>query len=404
MLYGLNYQGSKNKICDFVINHISPAKNFYDLFCGGSAMSHAALLSGKFKQIIQNDLNPLSKIFSNALNNQIPENQLFRWISREEFKNTRKNDPVAAFCWSFGGNLIEYLYSKEIEPFKHALHLARVENNPTILKEMGCNSPNRSFIVSNIETVKENYINWYLHNVLNVNNITYADFKNTLETDLNQKKEFLIKYLNDAFKKSGLKSKREVGILLGNNMNRHYFGNSQWAFPTEEIYNKMKTFMPLPYDYAELVNVKNTNCNIKILQNLKKLNNFYSLENYSNARRVNNVKNIKNKNLTFFNESYENIKIQPNSIIYLDPPYKNTASYESVEDFNHDKFYEFCLGQKELTIISEYSMPETDFLPIAQITINCTYSATNNAKKAAERLFIPKKQHNLYKQKQGLLF
>lgn len=247
-------------------------------------------------------------------------------------------------------------------------------------------------------------INWYLYNILNVNNITFADFKNTLETDLNQKKEFLIKYLNDAFKKSGLKSKREVGILLGNNMERHYFGNSQWAFPTEEQYNKMKSFMPLPYDYAELVNVKNSNCNIKILQNLKKLNNFYSLENYSNARRVYNIKNIKNKNLTFFNESYENIKIQPDSIIYLDPPYKNTAKYKNVEDFNHDKFYEFCLRQKELTIISEYSMPEADFVPIAQILINCTYSAINNAKKVSERLFVPKKQYNLYKQKTGLLF
>lgn len=43
-LYGVPYQGSKNSIAEKIINIIPSAENFYDLFAGGCAITHCAML------------------------------------------------------------------------------------------------------------------------------------------------------------------------------------------------------------------------------------------------------------------------------------------------------------------------------------------------------------------------
>ena len=52
MTYGLPYMGSKNKIADWVLSYMPNANNLYDLCAGGCAMTHAAMLSNKFKNFI----------------------------------------------------------------------------------------------------------------------------------------------------------------------------------------------------------------------------------------------------------------------------------------------------------------------------------------------------------------
>ena len=49
MNYGLPYVGSKNKIAKTIIDFLPPADHFYDLFAGGCAITHAAILSNKYK-------------------------------------------------------------------------------------------------------------------------------------------------------------------------------------------------------------------------------------------------------------------------------------------------------------------------------------------------------------------
>lgn len=45
MRYGLPYKGSKNKIAERIVDFLPKAKNFYDLFAGGCAITHCAELS-----------------------------------------------------------------------------------------------------------------------------------------------------------------------------------------------------------------------------------------------------------------------------------------------------------------------------------------------------------------------
>lgn len=400
--YGLNYQGSKNKIAEWVVDHLPYGKNFYDLFGGGGAVTHAAIKSGKFKKIILNDINPLCQCFVKAAHGDYTDAELFRWRSRTEYEQNRLNDELTFFLYSFGGNGENYLYARELEPFKKALHYARVFGDNSALTEMGCPSSSRKWIYEHNELVKANYTDWYLSNVMHTD-LTYADFKGKLQVQIKDREEELRQYLLDALKQSGLKSQREVGIRLGTNMERHYFGKSQWAFPTEEMYAKMQTFMPLPRPYSTLFGLDDTcKTDIRALISLEKLTSFYFLENYQNARRLKSLHGLC-PDLIGLQQSYDEVEIAPNSVIYCDPPYYSTSGY-IVGGFDHEKFYEWCSRQKELTIISEYYMPSEAFIPIAQTTICCTLSATNNAKQAVEKLYIPKHQWGLYKQKQGLLF
>ena len=47
MRYGVPYQGSKNQIARWVIDNLPEDKILVDLFAGGCAVTHAAMLSGK---------------------------------------------------------------------------------------------------------------------------------------------------------------------------------------------------------------------------------------------------------------------------------------------------------------------------------------------------------------------
>lgn len=57
MTYGISYCGSKNRLAKDIVNILPEGKRFVDLFCGGCAITHCAMLSGKYDQFLINDLN-----------------------------------------------------------------------------------------------------------------------------------------------------------------------------------------------------------------------------------------------------------------------------------------------------------------------------------------------------------
>ena len=121
MKFGMPYMGSKNSIAAWIVNQLPPARHFYDVFGGGGAITHAAVLSGKYRHVHYNELNPLvCKGFEMAINGGFKDET--RWISREDFFRLRNTDPYAAICFSFGNNLRDYIYGKDIEDYKRALH------------------------------------------------------------------------------------------------------------------------------------------------------------------------------------------------------------------------------------------------------------------------------------------
>ena len=121
--YGLSMKGSKSKLAERIVSLFPRATHLYDLFCGGSAISHCALLKNKYQHIHINDINPMMpKAFIKALQGGFDDED--RWISREDFFRLKDTDPYVAICFSFGNDLKTYCYGKEVEPLKKALHYA----------------------------------------------------------------------------------------------------------------------------------------------------------------------------------------------------------------------------------------------------------------------------------------
>ncbi len=102
------------------------------------------------------------------------------------------------------------------------------------------------------------------------------------------------------------------------------------------------------------------------------------------------------KNVEFLHSSYEKVEIPENSIIYCDPPYINTTSYDAVKNsgFSHNEFYKFIeekVSEGHKVFISEYFMPE-QFVPIWEKEVNMKLSVKSNSEKRVEKLFIHKSQ------------
>jgi site-specific DNA-adenine methylase len=142
MRYGVPYKGSKNSIAEWIVAELPRADTFVDLFMGGGAVTHAALLSGKYKNFIINDIDGrMPKLFLDCIDGKYTPENHSEWISREEFFEKKDADAYIALIWSFGNNGKDYLYSKEIEPFKKAYHYAVFYGDYRLFEQQGINIP-----------------------------------------------------------------------------------------------------------------------------------------------------------------------------------------------------------------------------------------------------------------------
>lgn len=135
--FGVSYMGSKNKIVKALMPQLPSAKYFVDLFAGGCAMTHGAMLSGKYERFIANDISDAPSLFQRAINGEFRDEK--RWISRDDFFALKDSDPYVRYIWSFGNKGTNYLYSKEIEPYKKAFWEFAVFKNPEPLRAYGFN-------------------------------------------------------------------------------------------------------------------------------------------------------------------------------------------------------------------------------------------------------------------------
>lgn len=266
--YGVPYMGGKNKIAEWVVGNLPGSHTLVDLFAGGCSVTHAAMLSGKWRSFIANDITDTPTLFKDAIDGKYADEE--RWISREDFFMFKDSDPYIRTCWSFGNSGSTYMYSRELEPYKRALH--------------------RMLFA---KTVAERRV----------------------------------------------------------------------AFSTvaRELYALCKAG-------------KEFNTSVKSLQSLESLERLQSLERLERLER-----------LRIMQGDYREVEIPDGATVYCDPPYKDTKGYGM--DFDHEAFYGWVRSVPFPVYVSEYSMPD-DFVEIASIGKRCSLSATNNARKTEEKLFV----------------
>jgi DNA adenine methylase len=94
------------------------------------------------------------------------------------------------------------------------------------------------------------------------------------------------------------------------------------------------------------------------------------------------------KGVEFMSDNCENLDFE-NCLIYCDPPYQGTTAYKT-EDFNHEKFFDWCREQAKnnVVFVSEYNAPD-DFECVwsGAVKTNFASSRKGATHNAVEKLF-----------------
>lgn len=168
---------------------------------------------------------------------------------------------------------------------------------------------------------------------------------------------------------------------------------TEWIPPleiTKEEYQNIKNNKQNYPDY--LVGYVGFNCSYKGkffdgFANIQKTRN-YMIEAYNHI--LEQIKYL--KDVEFVHSSYLDLNIPDNSIIYCDPPYKDTQSYSTSKDFNYEQFYDWCIDKHKeghKIYISSYDLPENLFKVVWRKKITSGLRAGQH-KLVEERLYIIK--------------
>ena len=386
MNYGLPYKGSKNSIAKWVISNLPASHTFVDLFAGGCAVTHAAILSGKFGRFIANDITEYPQVFRDAIDGKY-RNEC-RWISREDFLRLKDDDPYVRLCWSFGNDMKTYMYAPEVERFKKHMHAIFSAGTPTSAR-LAWKGFVREFakVRDKIGELTQKVLKLCAAcDVAPQYNADGTLNTKAIHTDVFRvKSAYLRKYLQNALKLSGL-TQKDVDRRLGNYMGRHYFSESQWMLPSSEQYEKLQEILPaLTIPWAPL------NESLQSLQSLERLERLQSLESLQSLERLERLQSLERleslqslERLKLSRKDCSDVAIPPGATVYCDPPYANTSGY--IDDFDHERFYRWLRSMEFPVFVSEYSMPD-DFICFASIDKACTYSSSKTIKRV-EKMFV----------------
>ncbi|MCK9331171.1 MAG: DNA adenine methylase [Candidatus Cloacimonetes bacterium] len=109
----------------------------------------------------------------------------------------------------------------------------------------------------------------------------------------------------------------------------------------------------------------------------------YVAESYKNALKQSPLL----QGVRFVKESYLDLQIPDNSLIYCDPPYEGTTKYK--DRFDHADFWQWCRDKAKeghTVFISGYNAPD-DFECIWQKEIVSSLTKNTGEKRAVEKLF-----------------
>ena len=330
MNFGLPYQGSKNRIAKRLVEALPAAPVLYDVFCGGCAVTHATMLSGKYQHFVINDRRGwLPAAFQKAIHGGYAHED--RWISREDFERLKSTDAYAAMCFSFGNNCWNYMYAPRLEPYKRALHYAIFWRDFAPWRELCPETADALAAgLAPIEDRKQRRI---------------------------QAGHFIVE---------SLKSQLAAGTL------------------TPDILDK-----PI---YRQIRRLKDTPHSLKRLQSLESLERLQSLQSLERLQSLQSLESLPGA-LTAHSGDYRELCFDEPGIIYCDPPYMSVYAKGKDYgcEFDAEAFYNWCEAPKLPVYISEYQMPEERFACVAEWD-KVTSMAVKTTSHVTERLWRPRAQ------------
>ena len=398
--YGAAYQGSKSKIADEIISKLPAKKYFIDAFAGGGALSHCALESGKFENIIANDLQTKDILEAHFLwtNKQHIEFQK-RWITKEEFEQT--NNLYIKTCWSFSNNRKAYIYSKACYEYKRRLHNAICFGNYKEFEDY-C-----GIDLSEIDSYDDLNERRKAARRAILKALKPYSFKETINSNTHIPKEIYDAIL------AGNKDWRNLQSIETTKQDDKCVKNILYLENLERTKQDDKCVKNILYlenlertkQSKGLINIISSE-NLehtkhgKAIDELQKMQSMeatkYSKNAESLAQQENLLrsKSITASNISITSVSYDEIDLPDPSetVIICDPPYRNTQGYQV--EFDNDKFEQWCINKAREgyeIFVCEYNITNPAFEEIWSKEVINTGGGNKNQKRSIEKLYHVKK-------------
>ena len=233
---------------------------------------------------------------------------------------------------------------------------------------------------------------------------------NMFKRAITQDREWIKTLLVSRYEFSVIKNKENKTVddylkLLINsfsNNNKNYIYSKKWSDIkyqlAVDIINNHDTFS----GYKQTETYKSCTEGLERLQQLERLQKLEQIQKLQQLEQIQKLQQLEQLQqvdewvgLEFKNKDYHDFSNVTDSIIYLDPPYKNTYNESYNVGINHNEFEEWCIkmAKNNIVIISGYEMDETKFDCVYEFKSAKSTFANRGKKKGdhCEKLFMVKK-------------
>ena len=360
---GIPYKGSKRKISHLILQEIRKnaphAKYFLDIFGGGGAMALNAHYNGYKTHYneLDTDVYVYMKFLISQLQNKngkygILPDEWYRFITKAEFDRIKADKTPSAYRsfvllnYSFANDWESYFCNASKELFKLKGHYLLLDNDKECAEWWDNHFKENGSVVGIYHHLhSEIYpsLNWrerraYFVNItLKIEAIRVAGIAHLLQ------------------KKSNADTYKAVKDISQKDLCR--------------VIDKYNPDLPKK-------NYKGTQgkglTELKRLEQLQQLQQLEQLEQLERLQRLELLEQLEQLEqldlITCTNLDYAEVKISTppqDTIIYADPPYKNTSEYKLCgNSFDYERFYQWCIDKAKqgyYVFISEYNMPQDRF-------------------------------------------
>lgn len=333
MNFGLPYTGSKSRIATWLVERLPSCEIFVDVFCGGCAVSDAVMRHNKAKRFILNDLQgDVPKLFVEALNGDLEKYNPLHWVSREQFFAEKATNPFIRLVYSFGQKGDTYLYSKELEPYKKAIHYAIIEDEWSEFDRL-CPE-----VCSDTYNALKGLVEW---------NERRLAFQRAVASSL-----------------KGLISQnpyyKSPTTLSGVNAAQHL--------------ERTQRLMELTNPYYRSRNA---------------LGASNASEHLERTQRLVGLKTLRLPSIQTESKDYRDLVIPGGAVVFCDPPYKDSNVKYNGRGFDHAAFYDWCVetAKSHPLFVTEYQISDPRFVCIGEKARKISLNGTGSKGKKIERLY-----------------
>ena len=346
--FGLPYTGSKSRIAPWLMEMLPSCENFVDVFAGGCAVSHAMILYGKARKITLNDIQgDVVNLFIDALHGDLEKYDPYIWIDRETFFKKKDSNPFIRLAYSFGNNGKDYLFSRQLEEYKHSVHMALIYNDWTLFNDL---CPELS------EKCKNELLKFPI-----------------IENDYS-------KSIRERFLKFNKKCSEILRDISGNNWSSDFIQQHPfYRTAKKECISHVKSNTGISGIIAS-----------QDILNILRIESVQSSSHFAKIYRINQT----NNNIDNFpiinaqSKDYRLLDIPNNSVVFCDPPYKDSDVLYNIK-FDYESFYDWCLekAKNNDVFVTEYNIEHPHFQLIGEKARQISLNGKGSKGVRTERLY-----------------